>query len=217
MAEIVPEGEYLAKCSDIAATTSPEKGTDQVEAIFTIDEPGNAFNGRNLGWRGFFSEKTIDKTFESLENMGMASPAAKHMNTLYSLSGNGTTVKVVVEHEVGKDKDGNPKTFAKVRWVNGVGGAKIKAEKKVVGKDFDAFARKIAAMAGTTAAPASKTPTSEPSKTPTPKSPPKQQVATDAKTGAPQVADDDIPFAWMVTAGIAASLFAKAMAIGFLA
>lgn len=194
MAEIIPVGEYLAKCTDIAFTQSPDKGTDQVEAIFTIDEPGNAFNGRNVGWRGFFTEKTTEKTFESLENMGMPAPAAKHMSQLYSLAGNGTTVKVVVEHEDGKDKEGKAKTYAKVRWVNGIGGAKIKAEKKIQGKDFDAFARKIAAMAGTTAAPASKSEASPTPKTPpTPTSKP-QKVGADAATGAPKVEDDDIPF-----------------------
>jgi len=190
---LVAAGTYLAICHDIAMTVSGEKKTPQVEAIFKIQQPGTEFDGRGVGWRSFLTEKTAEKTLESLEILGLKDAAD-------NIAAVGThwrpekdhIVSIVVEHEDGKDKDGNAKKFARVRWVNSAGGAKIKAESKMDEADLNDFARNISALFGKgkaaqTSSSTSKAAPAPKSEAPRPKTAPKQEAPA-------SVEDDDIPF-----------------------
>lgn len=191
---LIAAGTYLAMCHDIAVTKSGTKETPQIEAIFKIQQPGSEFDGRGVGWRSFLTEKTAEKTLESLEILGLKEPAdniaaiGKHWRPEKE-----HLVSIVVDHEDGKDKEGNEKKFARVRWVNSAGGAKIKAESKMDDADLNDFARNISALFGKGKA-ATTTTTNKPAATSVPAAKTEQPRPKTAPPKAAQPEDDDIPF-----------------------
>ena len=83
------------------------KGSEQIGVLFQLDD------GQTITWYGYFSDKTVERTLESLEHMGwdgidIAAPVGLDKNE----------VSIVVEAEQGDD--GN--FYPRVRWVNKLGG-----------------------------------------------------------------------------------------------
>jgi hypothetical protein len=92
-----------------------KSGKEQVGVEFEILTPDAEF--KTLTWYGYFTEKTLDRTIESLRIMGWTG------NDLEQLSGLDTNeVDLVVDEE---EYEG--KLHTKVQWVNRVGGLQIKA------------------------------------------------------------------------------------------
>ena len=109
------EGTYVARGVS-AALGYTSKGSEQVAVQFKLNE-----TGEKIAWYGYFSEKTFDRTIETLRLCGWAG------NDLDDLSGiDANEVEIVVEHE----NDLNNEPRARVRWVNKVGGAALKEQLK---------------------------------------------------------------------------------------
>lgn len=92
------------------------KGTEQVAVEFQILTEGAEFN--HITWFGYFTDKTYERTVESLRHCGWT---GHDLTDLTGLDAN--EVELVIEDE--DDEDGNPR--ARVRWVNRKGGLALKA------------------------------------------------------------------------------------------
>lgn len=108
------DGNYLARGTQ-AALGETGTGKEQVAVIFKILAPG--FEGKHITWFGYFTDKTADRTIESLRICGWAG------SDLSDLSGIDTNeVELVIANE---EYEG--KTISKVRWVNRAGGVGLAA------------------------------------------------------------------------------------------
>jgi hypothetical protein len=93
-------------------------GTEQIAVSFEIAE--GELKGRNITWRGYFTDATQERTLESLEHCGWDG------KNLTKMTGLGTRVAVIViEDEEGQDG----KTYSRVKWVNALGGGLSVKEK----------------------------------------------------------------------------------------
>lgn len=103
---MIQPGRYKAKAIEwkLGMTST---GKEQIGVLFQLED------GSAITWYGYFTENTTERTLESLEYMGWDG------NDITNPQGLDTNeVQLVVEHETGDDG----KTYAKVRWVNRIGG-----------------------------------------------------------------------------------------------
>lgn len=115
MSEGMGPGKYRAKALTFKFSKS-SKGTEQVYVDFEIT--AGPFAGQRLGWYGFFSEATAERTLESLEYAGWDGSSLGELKGLGSKE-----VELVVDTEK-NEKDG--REYLRVRWVNRVsGGPKV--------------------------------------------------------------------------------------------
>lgn len=106
-------GEYLARGRS-AQLGKAGTGTVQVAVELEVIE-GN-YAGQHATWFGFFTEKTQERTLESLRLLGWQ---GDDLSDLKGIDRN--DVKIVVEEETY-----NGKTTAKVQWINAPGGMALK-------------------------------------------------------------------------------------------
>ena len=111
-------GKHKAKALDYKFGRSAKKN-EQVLVTFEFTDGPN--KGKRMGWYGHFTEKTIDKTLESLEICGWDGASLAEMKGFGSQE-----VELVLEPEQGDDG----REYMRVRWVNriGGGGPKLKEE-----------------------------------------------------------------------------------------
>lgn len=110
----IKPGKHIAKATRARFDQSSQKGTVFIEVEFELNE-----TKENLRWRGFLTEKTIEKTMEVMalldwnndENFGPGS-----INTAKD-------VQLVVELE--PDANDPTKEYPRVRWVNDLSGGKF--------------------------------------------------------------------------------------------
>jgi hypothetical protein len=126
-------------------------GTDkkrQIAVQFEILE--GPYAGYTITWFGFFTEKTMQRTIESLRYCGWQD------DDIIKMEGMGTLqVQIVVGHE---EWEGKPR--AKVRWVNRLGGGTIKlespmdmAQKRLFAAEMRMHAKQVPPIKGGIAAP----------------------------------------------------------------
>jgi len=97
-------GTWKARAVD--AQLGGEGGKEQIAVMFQFTE--GAHQGKHITWFGHFTEKTVDRTIESLRHCGWNS------DSLADLSGLGDEeVLLVVE-----DEEYEGKWRSRVRWVN---------------------------------------------------------------------------------------------------
>lgn len=130
--EQLQNGRYRARAVD-AVLGIADTGTKQVAVLFELlDMPG-----QSIPWYGYFTEKTEDRTLESLMHAGW------HGDDLSNLMCDGlgeSEVSLVVEQEQDQQGEWRPR----VKWVNALGaGALVKNEMTDV--DKVAFAQKMRA------------------------------------------------------------------------
>lgn len=107
-------GVYKAKAVG-GAMGFTSNGNEQIGVQFRL--LGEGLEGRYITWRGYFTDKAIDRTIESLRICGWQG------NELEDLAGIDTNeVELVVENE-----EYNGVTTPKVRWVNRSGGLAMSA------------------------------------------------------------------------------------------
>jgi hypothetical protein len=104
-------GKYKAKAIDRQFGKS-KKGNEQVLVTFAITEDGPHKN-KKVYWYGHFTDKTADRTLESLEHCGWDGAS------LVEMKGFGTKE---VELDVGLEQGEDGREFVRVRWVNRIGG-----------------------------------------------------------------------------------------------
>lgn len=95
--------------------TAGQDDKKQVVVTFRLTSPEVA--GQHLAWFGFFTEKTWERTIESLRYCGFRGDDLSELpNQVLS-----SEVQLVVEHE-----EWEGRTRAKVAWVNRSGGVQLK-------------------------------------------------------------------------------------------
>lgn len=135
---LIPEGTYRArvKSADFGFTS---KGTEQVQVAFDVLDPD--YDGQTVLWWGYFSEKTAERTMQSLRYCGWK---GDDVTDLAGVSDN--EVEIVVEHN-----EYNGKTSARVAWVNRLGGDGVSVKAPMPEDKRKAFAKKMKALAIKTA------------------------------------------------------------------
>jgi len=126
---MIPAGIYTAKATGSFDFGTSSGGTEQVAVEVEILEGNEA--GHFMTWFGFFTEKTSERTVESLRLLGWQG------DDITKLEGLGSRrVSIVVEHE-----EYQGKVSAKIQWVNRLGGLGVKLKAPM----DDAAKRKFAA------------------------------------------------------------------------
>lgn len=110
---MLPEGTFHAVARSAVLSESSKNKTPQVVVTFEITTAEHA--GTKIDWFGFLTDKTTERTIESLRYAGWK---GADLSDLSDLERDDTpVVALVVEHE---EYEG--KTRAKVQWVNREGG-----------------------------------------------------------------------------------------------
>lgn len=117
---MIAEGKYLAKAIGGKYGMSNEKKTPGVAVTVEF-----AYEGKphQLTWRGWFSEKTLERTIESLAIMGFDEFKDAPSGSFDATHFDGTEFEIVVEHESFVGSDGQTKITPKIKWINRVGGS----------------------------------------------------------------------------------------------
>lgn len=129
----IPVGKFRARAQrgEFGYT---EKGNEQVMVIFELTDPELA--GETVPWWGYFTERTAERTMQSLRFCGWK---GDDVTTLDGLTDN--EVEVEIEHNTYKGK-----TNARVAWVNRVGGG-LQLKTPMAEAQRKAFAQKMKALA----------------------------------------------------------------------
>ena len=163
---MIQAGKYKAR--GVAGQLAVAKtGTEMVQVIVRISE--GEYVGEELRWDGFLTEKTDQRTLESLRHLGWKGDM---LNELDGITEN--EVQIVVEHEVNEETG---KSYPRVQWINKLGGARLKEESKMSESAAKALAQRFASKArgvAKSAAPA--------------------RAPAAAQGNGPVVADEDVPF-----------------------
>lgn len=109
---MIEKGTYTAKAIEWKLGVT-SRGTEQIAVLFQLE------SGEQITWYGYFTEKTTERTLDALEYMGwdgvdITDPVGLDRND----------VRLVIDHETGEDG----KTYARVKWVNRIGGLAVKEE-----------------------------------------------------------------------------------------
>lgn len=109
MGLLLPASTYTAQAVD-GYLSHTKDGKEQIMVKFAI--VGGQHDGQTVNWTGFFTDKTFDRTIQSLRYCGWRGDDISDLTGI-----DGQEVEIVVEHNT---YDG--KTFARVAWVNQIGG-----------------------------------------------------------------------------------------------
>ena len=117
MAEIVRAGTYDARVVDYGVGSN-KKGDPQIEVKFAFNADGQE---RTLTWFGGVTDKSLPHTMKALHIMGF--DGSRMLDELADGVNSGILdtigqVSIVVEHDTYEGK-----TFARVKWINQIGGA----------------------------------------------------------------------------------------------
>ena len=165
-------GKYPARAIG-AALGFTRNNSPQIAVELQITEGESA--GQTITWFGYFTEKTEERTLESLRTLGWQGDDLDKLDTVTG------DCSIVVEQETWEGK-----TSAKVQWINKVGGGLALSAPMDAGA-ARAFAER---MKGKVIASRQASGTQTPSSKPTSKTP-----STSRHPNAPEgVSDSDIPF-----------------------
>jgi hypothetical protein len=141
MSDLIPAGYYAAVGVPVQTDEgqvwaqfgrSQNKGTPQVFVAFALLDGPHA--GRRLGWFGYFTEGSADRTIESLRLCGL-----KGDDLANAIKGPlDQEVQLVLEHE---EYEG--KKRVKVSWVNAPGGGAFKMANPMNAQELRQFAAKF--------------------------------------------------------------------------
>lgn len=106
----IKDGRYKAKARQ-AVLAKAGTGTPEVAVEFILADP--SLEGQGITWHGFLTDKTFDRTVESLRHCGWK---GDDLSILEGVDAN--EVELVIENEANDEGDSYPR----VRWVNRLGG-----------------------------------------------------------------------------------------------
>jgi hypothetical protein len=126
-------GRYMARATAVALGLT-STGKEQIVVAFTV-----ADTGESISWYGYFSEKTWQRTVESLRICGWTGDDLTDFDG-GDLAGVDThDVEIVVEEEL--DQEGTPR--ARVRWINMLRGSGIAVKQPLAGTELKSFAAQM--------------------------------------------------------------------------
>ena len=104
---MLAEGKYTARAIEWSQVTQHEEtGNEEIRVLFGLE------GGQTITWRGYFTEKTAERTIESLRYMGWQGDDITNVDGL-----DANEVQLVIKHE-----EYQGKTQVKVAWVNRLSG-----------------------------------------------------------------------------------------------
>lgn len=112
---IYPEGKYRARARS-GEIGEAKTGTVQVAVDFEF--VGGELAGKHITWFGYFSEKTIDRTLESLRYAGWLGQDPDNLTSLSRADVPEVELVIVHEDTLPDEKTGEIKKRARVQWVN---------------------------------------------------------------------------------------------------
>src|SRR6266540_198359 len=117
----VADGKYLAKPVGGQIGRSGNKNTPGIAILFEFDYEGRK---TQLSWRGWFTEKTSERTFETLAILGFDEnkPYINGNEIPASSFDHIAVVELVVENEEFTNEQGRVVSAPKIKWVNKAGG-----------------------------------------------------------------------------------------------
>lgn len=136
---MIANGTYRARATGGEYGESKNKGTTFVKVGFVITKGGEE-EGSQISWDGYFTERTQERTIQALKYCGCTFPGGDITN-LTGIDAN--EVEIVVEHEDYENAQGEPRTRARVAWVNNPGAFGISEEQKLTGAKLSSFAAKM--------------------------------------------------------------------------
>ena len=105
----IEPGTYVAKC--IGAQTGESKtGTPHIALEFEVTD--GAWSGQRISAYRYLSEKTMDRTLEDMRTCGWTGKDLTDLSGIYT-----NDVEIVVADETYEGK-----TYARVQWINKLGG-----------------------------------------------------------------------------------------------
>jgi len=131
---MIPPGTYRAR---VASPDSHQFGyssneTEQIALTFKfLQEP---FAGQYMTWFGFFTDKTKETTFKTLRACGWQGDDLADMSGI-----DANEVDLVIETEL--DQQGRERS--RIRWVNELGGGKVKMQNTMTPEQQRAFAARM--------------------------------------------------------------------------
>lgn len=126
-------GKYKARAIAVALGVT-STGKEQIVVSFQV-----ADTAETISWYGYFSERTWERTVESLRVCGWTGDDLTDFDG-GNLAGIDThDVEIVVEEEA--DMDGIPR--ARVRWVNMLRGSGISVKQPLAGSELKSFAAQM--------------------------------------------------------------------------
>jgi hypothetical protein len=127
-------GTYRARSTGAQDVTYgvSENGNLQIAVVFQITDENCEYFGQSIAWTGTFaSDKSTEISIRALENCGWQGE-----DPTEQLEGIETNeVNLVIENET-SDRG---RTYSKVRWVNSIGGGKIKFKNPIEGQSLRSF------------------------------------------------------------------------------
>lgn len=147
-------GTYTARASEVMLGTSKEKGTPFVGVMFTVT--GGEYAGQKVKWEGWLTERTAERTIESLQHCGWTGDDLSELTKgLQGLDQNEVELVVEMEPYDGPDDAKRGKSYPKVKWVNRAGSgprfageAMNVAQVAAFGKQFRGLAMALKAKSG---------------------------------------------------------------------
>lgn len=122
-------GTYKAKAKEWGLGYS-QVGNEQIAVLFEITQGEHA--GKTYTWYGHFTEKTLERTLDSLRHCGWDSDSLAELDNLGA-----NEVEIVLEEE--NDQEGKQRT--RVRWVNR--SSRLALREQLGQGDVQAFAAKM--------------------------------------------------------------------------
>lgn len=105
---MIKAGIHKARASE-AAVGKANNGTEYIGVWFDILDDDEETTGERVRWSGYLTEKTEDRTWESLAHCGWDGSDFDNFTGI-----TGRVVSITVEHDTGNDG----KRYASVAWVN---------------------------------------------------------------------------------------------------
>lgn len=147
-------GTVRARACEVRLGESKSKGTPFVGVMFAVVE--GPFTGQRVKWEGWLTERTAERTIESLQHCGWDGDDISVFATgLNGLDRNDVDLVIAMEPYNGDDPSKAGNMYPKVQWVNRVGtgpkfaGESVGAAKAVeFGQKFRGLALAVKAKAG---------------------------------------------------------------------
>jgi len=141
----ITAGTYKARATAVLLTKSSKKGTPLVQVNFQIHDEGPN-HGELIRWDGYFTEKTAERTIESLGYCGWKGDDVSVFTKEGVLDGcdlNEVSIFIEMEPYEGDDEKYKGKEFPRVQWVNKAGGRGLNVENAMPVSEAVAFAEKM--------------------------------------------------------------------------
>lgn len=138
---MIEEGKYRAIATSAALGTS-QNGSEQIGIMFQVTQGEHA--GSGVGYRGYFTDKTYERTIESLRHAGWSGNDLSVFTECDESACNQllpSEVEIVVEHEAPTTPEG--KMYARVKWVNKLGAGVVSMKNKMDAGTAKSFAERM--------------------------------------------------------------------------